>query len=196
MNFFSLLQLWILWMRLKKSCIYHFSFMFAFGFHLLLLHRPPTLSPLWSIRLSVHSQKWLWHLLKRPVECSGLKGYPMLWPKTTCFFFFSFSFPSKTPLWHCALACWLSDQSLNIFKLPPMKNTPSLHYPYTHTNTYPDAATHMTCTQAHLCMQTSHWDAKTHRYTKHKKGPVWNHNHCSPALSMRLQYFMNTPKTR
>lgn len=103
--------------------------MFDFGFRLLLLPCPPTLSMLWSIRLSIHSQKWLWHLLKRPVECSGLKGYPMLWPKTTRFFFFSLRFPSKTPLWHCALACWLSDQSLNIFKLPPMKDTPSYHCP-------------------------------------------------------------------
>lgn len=115
--------------------------MFVFGFCLLLLlllYRPPTLYVLWSIRLSVHSQKWLWHLLKHPVECSGLKGYPMLWPKTTRFFFFSLSFPSKTPLWHCALACWHSDQSLNIFKLPPMKDTPppSRHHPCSHIHTY------------------------------------------------------------
>ncbi len=139
MNFFSLFQLWMLWFwftKKKKSCIYHFfPFMFAFSFHPLLLHRPPTFSVLWSIRLSVHSQKWLWHLLKRPVECSGLKGYPMLWPKTTCFFFFSLSFPSKTPLWHCALAAWLSDQSLNIFKLPLMKDTPP-PLPHTHTHAH------------------------------------------------------------
>ena len=106
---------------------------------------PPTLSVLWSIRLSVHSQKWLWHLLKRPVECSGLKGYPTLWPKTTRFFLFSLSFPSKTPLWHCVLACWLLDQSLNTFKLPPMKHTPHHHhYPSSHIQTYrhPDMTTH------------------------------------------------------
>lgn len=100
--------------------------MFAFGFHLLLLHSPPTLSLLWSIRLSVHSLKWLWHLLKRPVECSSLKGYPMLWPKTTRFLFFSLSFPSNFPLWHCAVVGWLWDLILN--KFSPMKDTPFHHY--------------------------------------------------------------------
>lgn len=44
----------------KKEAYTIFSFMFVFGLHpflLLLLHCPPTLSVLWSIRLSVHSQK-------------------------------------------------------------------------------------------------------------------------------------------
>lgn len=60
---------------------------------------PPTPLPLWSIRLSVRSQKWLWHLLKRPAECSGLKGDPKLWPKTARFCFsFPLSLPSKSPL--------------------------------------------------------------------------------------------------
>lgn len=159
-----------------------------------------TLTVLWSIRLSVHSQKWLWHLLKRPVECSGLKGYPMLWPKTTRFFFFSLSFPSKTPLWHCALACWLSDQSLNIFKLPPMKDAPSQHHSYSPTHTH--APTHLqtwwhTCTHTGTLMYTNITEMQnTQTHTTQKKGPVWNHNHCSPALSMRLKYFMSTPKTR
>lgn len=170
---------------IKCLILQHFSFMFPYvGFHLLLLlllHRPPTLSVLWSIRLSIHSQKWLWHLLKRPVECSGLKGYPMLWPKTTRFFFFSFSFPSKIPLWHCALACWLSDQSLNIFKLPPMKGTPSYRYP--------DMTTH---TLAGRFTSYNTLRCKTQKI-KHQKEPVWNQP-CRPALSMRLQNFMTTPK--
>lgn len=160
-----------------------FFFLFAFGFHLLLLHRPPTLLVLWSIRLSVHSQKWLWHLLKRPVECSGLKGYPMLWPKTTRFFSFSLSFPSKTPLWHCALACWLLDQSLNIFKLPPMKHAPLPPLPlltHTHIQTWWHTGT---------CTCRSHWDAKTQKHTNTQstiRAQCETKNHCRPALSMIL----------
>lgn len=120
---------------------------------ILLLHfrSPPTPSLLWSIRLSVHSQKWLWHLLKRPAECSGLKGYPMLWPKTARFLFFSLSLPSKSPLWHCALLCRLPDHSLNIFKLTPMKDfLPLSTLPHTHTHTSGHDADHAhTCRCAH-----------------------------------------------
>lgn len=152
MNLFSLLVLCIgCCERAQKKVAYSIFFMFAFGFCLLPLHRPPTLSLLWSIRLSIHSQKWLWHLLKHPVECSGLKGYPMLWPKTIRFFFFSLRFPSKTPLWHCALACCLSNPSLNVFKIPhPLPPLPLRHM----------LIRHHTRTQSHLCSHMSHWDAK------------------------------------
>lgn len=138
----------------KLDAILFFFSTPAFGFRLRLLllllilllhiHSPPTPSLLWSIRLSVHSQKWLWHLLKRPAECSGLKGYPMLWPKTARFLFFSLSLPSKSPLWHCALLCRLPDHSLNIFKLPPMKDFLLLStLPHTHIQAWRRPCTHM-----------------------------------------------------
>lgn len=94
---------WFFYQIFWRSCIkmHYFYLHLPVGFRRsfsLHMRCPPTPPPLWSIRLSVRSQKWLWHLLKRPAECSGLKGDPKLWPKTARFLFFSLSLPSKSPL--------------------------------------------------------------------------------------------------
>jgi len=111
-------------------------------------HCPPTLGVQWSIRLSIHRQKWLWHLLKHPVECSGLKGYPMLWPKTSCFFFYS-PFPFHQKLL-CDIVHWhvgFQTKAWVYLNLHQCKTAPP------------------TITPAHTI--ETHWDAPVHTvYTK------------------------------
>lgn len=92
-------------------------------------------------------------------------------------------------LWHVGsqTKAWIY-LNFQQWKTPPPAITP------THACRHPDPVTHKH-THGHIHVHTRHTEMQeTHKYKKHKKGPVWSHNHWHPALSMRFQYFMSTAK--
>lgn len=155
---------------LRRCIITHFSLLSPVAFRRpFSLHRrgPPTPLPLWSIRLSVRSQKWLWHLLQRPAECSGLKGDPKLWPETARFLFF-LPLPSIKILLLCTQAFTPQTESVKDFALP----TRAFQW-------QPCACITSRCTKAKKKPAATPFDSDC----------------CRPSLSARLQYLMSAPKT-
>ena len=180
-----------------KLRIYHFSFMFVyFSFRLLLLflHRPPTLSlccgPLgcpstarsvfdicWNAQWSV--QAW------KDIQCFDPK--PLV----------SFSSPSP---FHQKLLCDIvhwhvgsQTKAWIYFNFQQWKKPPLPTWRQPHTYAHADT---MTRTNTHGRIHAHDHHTETQNAQMHKKGLVWNRNHCRPALSLRLKYFMSTPKTR
>lgn len=188
MNLFSLLRLWMLWMSHNSCTIF------------------PLCPPLVSISSSSSFIALPHSRCCGPLGCLSTarsdfdaQWSVQAWKDIQCFdpkplVFFSSPFPFHQNLL-CDIVHWyVGSQTkawiyLNFHQWKTPRPPPTITPTHTYTHPEPTTPTHR-----HTGLHTRHIEMQKH--TKHENDPVWNHNHCcSPALSMRLQYFMSTPKT-